>query len=116
MGSNTKKYLLQFTLGVNAAKRAVALSEVTRVQIQITGEEWEIEVRGNKYMAFQFCLGNQFNRVTGDGRHVTVIQIRAEYVSLSTYYWNKVPVEQLIQLRIQLTMHIYFGVVLTELV
>ena len=101
MGSNTKKYLLQFTLGVNAAKRAVALSEVTRVQIQITGEEWEIEVRGNKYMAFQFCLGNQFNRVTGDGRHVTVIKLGLNIRIISAkLFWNKVSEEQLIQLRI----------------
>lgn len=55
------------------AKRAVAISQVPRVDCQINDDEWTVRLRGiSKDSDFTFRLGVQMKRVAADGRHVTV--------------------------------------------
>lgn len=56
------------------AKRAIAISQVPRVDCRIDDDgQWNVQVTGNsKDSDFKFRLGVEMKRVTIDGRHVNV--------------------------------------------
>ncbi|KZS18357.1 Fatty acid-binding protein, brain [Daphnia magna] len=67
---NFEEYLK--AIGLSMAKRAVAISQVPRVDCQINDDEWTVRLRGiSKDSDFTFRLGVQMKRVAADGRHVT---------------------------------------------
>lgn len=61
--------------GVNVAKRALVASESAHVDCHIDGDEWTVEIKGIRETVIKFRLGQEIQRVTPDGRHLTVSRL-----------------------------------------